>query len=61
MYYKIGLDNTEQIVVDESYFVPEPNLVGYLSKSLMMFSGKWEHLNERYEVVFASGRAPSDR
>lgn len=50
LYYKIGLQNTQQTVVDESYYVPEPRMVEYLSNSLMMFAGKWEHLQQRFEL-----------
>jgi hypothetical protein len=50
LYYKIGLQNTEQKVVDETYFIPEPQMVDYLCKSLTMFSGKWDLLLERYDI-----------
>jgi hypothetical protein len=48
LYYKIGMENTRQFVVDESYFIPEPRLVDYLVKALTMFMGKWDLLLERY-------------
>ncbi|MEM7035568.1 MAG: hypothetical protein AAF570_01240 [Bacteroidota bacterium] len=60
LYYKIGMDNTEQKVVDEAYYIPEPKIVEYLTKSLTLFTGKWEMLLGKYEVVFSSGRAPND-
>ena len=60
LYYKIGMQNTEQQVVDESYYVPEPKLVEYLMNSLALFTGKWEMLLEKYELSTPSGRAPMD-
>lgn len=51
LYYKIGLGNTEQQVVDEKYYVPEPKIVDYLSRSLTIFTGKWEALVQKYQVV----------
>ena len=60
LYYKIGLENTEQFVVDESYYIPEPRLVEYLTKSLVMFAGKWDMLLARYELIHPSGRAPME-
>lgn len=55
LYYKIGLKNTEQKVVDEEYFVPAPRLVEYLSHVLMMFTGKWEAIQNRYRIVASTG------
>jgi len=54
LYFKIGLKNTEQKVVDETYFVPEPEMIAYLERSLMLFTGKWENLNQRFELVLPS-------
>jgi hypothetical protein len=51
LYYKIGLQNTAQKVVDETYYVPEPEMVDLLTRSLTMFLGKWDILLERFEVV----------
>ncbi|HEX2899806.1 MAG TPA: hypothetical protein VHS96_08820 [Bacteroidia bacterium] len=51
LYYKIGLQNTAQKVVDETYYVPEPEMVDLLTRSLTMFLGKWDMLLERFEVV----------
>ncbi|MEM0998724.1 MAG: hypothetical protein AAGN35_16820 [Bacteroidota bacterium] len=50
LYYKIGMQNTQQFVVDESYYVPEPRLVDYLVRALTMFIGKWDLLLERYQL-----------
>jgi hypothetical protein len=50
LYYKIGMQNTRQFVVDESYYVPEPRLVEYLIKALTMFMGKWDLLLQRYTL-----------
>ena len=50
LYYKIGLQNTAQKVVDETYYVPEPEMVDLLTRSLTMFLGKWDILLERFEV-----------
>jgi hypothetical protein len=60
LYYKIGLENTAQKVVDETYFVPEPDLVDLLTKALTMFLGKWEILLERYEIATPPTIAPGD-
>lgn len=60
LYYKIGLENTEQLVVDEKYYIPDPNMVDYLTRSLTMFAGKWDILLQRYELVHPSGRAPAE-
>lgn len=54
LYYKIGLQNTAQKVVDETYYVPEPQMVDLLTRSLTMFLGKWDMLLERFEVVTES-------
>lgn len=55
LYYKIGLENTEQKVVDEEYYIPAPQVVEYLSFVLMQFAGKWETLLQRYEIVGETG------
>jgi hypothetical protein len=60
LYYKIGLENTAQKVVDETYYVPEPQLVEMLIKALTMFLGKWEILLERYELATPPTIAPDD-
>jgi hypothetical protein len=60
LYYKIGLKNTAQTVVDETYWIPEPQMVDYLTQMLGRFLGKWEHMLDRYDVVTASTRAPKD-
>jgi hypothetical protein len=60
LYYKIGLENTAQKVVDETYYVPEPQLVEMLIKALTMFLGKWEMLLERYEIATPPTIAPGD-
>lgn len=57
LYYKIGLENTEQKVVDEEYYIPAPQVVEYLSFVLMQFAGKWETLLQRYEIVGETGHA----
>jgi len=49
MYYKIGLVNTEQTVVDENFYAPEPAIRDYLANALGLFTGKWEHILERFE------------
>lgn len=51
LYFKIGLQNTEQKVVDEKYYVPEPEMVDYLERSLLLFAGKWDLIRNRYEVT----------
>lgn len=58
LYYKIGLKNTEQHVVDETFFAPDPNVVGYLASSLMLFTGKWETLLQRFELPGGGRRSP---
>lgn len=50
LYYKIGMQNTRQAVVDEAYYVPEPQLLDYLVRALTMFIGKWDLLLERYQL-----------
>lgn len=60
LYYKIGLENTEQKVVDETYYAPEPGMVDLLTRSLTMFLGKWEILVERYIVVAPTTEAAFD-
>lgn len=60
LYYKIGLQNTAQKVVDETYYVPEPSMVDLLTRSLTMFLGKWDILLERFELVAAPAVAPED-
>jgi hypothetical protein len=57
LYYKIGLENTEQKVVDEEYYAPDPSVVDYLSHVLMMYAGKWEFLIQRYEIVGFTGHS----
>ncbi len=60
LYYKIGLVNTAQKVVDETYYIPEPQMVDLLTNALTMFLGKWEMLVERYEIVTSATEAPFD-
>lgn len=60
LYYKIGLKNTQQNVVDEAYYVPEPKIVDYLSNSLMLFAGKWDSLLQRFEVRSGPGHSNKD-
>jgi hypothetical protein len=60
LYYKIGLQNTPQQVVDETYFIPEPQMVEYLSNSLTMFLGKWDMLVQRFDIATPATRAPND-
>ncbi len=60
LYYKIGLENTEQKLVDETYFMPEPDMVDLLTRSLTMFLGKWDLLVERYELVHVTAETPFD-
>lgn len=57
LYYKIGLRNTQQTVVDESYYVPDPKMIEYLSNSMIMFAGKWELLLQRFDLTSPSGRS----
>ncbi len=61
LYYKIGLDNTEQTVVDESFFAPDPTMVDYLTQSLTLFLGKWDMLLKRFEVISPHGDSDQDR
>jgi hypothetical protein len=58
LYYKIGLQNTEQKVVDETYYMPEPAMIDLLSNALTMFLGKWDILMERYMIVAETREAP---
>ncbi len=60
LYYKIGLENTPQTVVDETYFVPEPQMVEYLTSTLTMFLGKWDILVQRFDIATPATRAPQD-
>lgn len=60
LYYKIGLENTEQMVVDEPFFAPDPEFVDYLTNSLMMFVGKWDLLLKKYEMVGPHGASDQD-
>lgn len=60
LYYKIGLENTAQSVVDETYYVPEPQMIDLLTKGLTLFLGKWEILLERFVIVSPSTIAPED-
>lgn len=57
LYYKVGLENSRQKVVDEVYFIPEPRVVDYLTHALSMFLNKWEYLLERYALVAPTGTA----
>ena len=50
LYYKVGMQNTRQTVVDESFYVPEPTMVDYLVRALTMFVGKWDLLLQRYTL-----------
>ena len=61
LYYKIGMENTEQTVVDETFYAPDPTMVDYLTQSLMLFVGKWEMLLKRYDVVTPHGASDQDR
>jgi|GEM_PF-2269121 len=60
LYYKIGLENTEQMVVDEAFFAPDPSFVEYLTNSLMMFVGKWDLLLNKYNLVGPHGASDQD-
>ena len=40
----------KSMVLDEKYYAPEPEVVAYLERSLMLFTGKWENLLERFEL-----------
>ena len=60
LYYKIGLKNTELTIADESYYVPEPKIVDYLSNSLLLFAGKWDSLLQRFEIQPAGGHPRKD-
>lgn len=51
LYYKVGLENTRQVVVDEVYFTPEPRVVDYLMRAMTMFLDKWGYLMERFELL----------
>jgi hypothetical protein len=55
LYYKIGLENTRQRVVDEVYFIPEPRVVDFLTHALSMFLNKWEYLLARYALHAQEG------
>lgn len=61
LYYKIGMENTEQMVVDETFYAPDPNMVDYLTQSLMLFTGKWEMMLQRFEVIGPNGESDQDR
>jgi hypothetical protein len=54
-YFKIGLENTKQTIVDETYYIPEPRIVDLSMRGMMMFMGRWELLLERYELVGEAG------
>jgi hypothetical protein len=54
-YYKIGLSNTPQAVVDETYYTPDPRVVDYTQRAMTMFVGRWEYLLERFEVMTPGG------
>ena len=54
LYYKIGMSNTEQKLVDESYYVPDPKTVEYLANALAMFAGKWNIIQQKFEIVTGS-------
>jgi hypothetical protein len=58
LYYKIGLQNTAQKVVDETYYMPEPAMVDLLMNALTLFLGKWDILLERFEIVAVTHEAP---
>lgn len=60
LYYKIGMENTEQTVVDESFFAPDPAMVDYLSQSLMLFVGKWDMLLQKYDLIGPHGTSIQD-
>ena len=60
LYYKIGLKNTAQQVVDETFFAPEPAIVDQLTRALTMFLGKWDLLLEKYDVVTVSVAAEDE-
>lgn len=60
LYYKIGLQNTEQKVVDETYYMPEPGMVDLLTNALTLFLGKWDILLERFIIVEVATEAPFD-
>jgi hypothetical protein len=55
LYYKIGMQNTRQAVVDEAFYVPEPRMVDYLVRALTMFVGKWDLLLQRYVLKDSQG------
>lgn len=58
-YYKIGLKNIQLKVVDEPYFIPDPQTVEYIGRAMTMFLGRWEMLLERYQIV-SSEADPQD-
>jgi hypothetical protein len=64
LYYKVGFENTERKLVDESYFTPEPRVVEYFANVLALFSGKWTLVKQKRDVVpktpAKTGRAPKD-
>lgn len=60
LYYKIGLHNTEQKLVDETYYMPEPEMVDLLTRSLTMFLGKWDLLVERFVIVAGGAEVADD-
>ena len=50
-YYTIGLKNVELFVADKVAYGPEPIIIEYLSNALLFFSGKWEAIDGKYELM----------
>jgi hypothetical protein len=53
-YYKIGLENLRLQVVDEPYFIPDPQTIAYLSQSMTFFQGRWELLLRQCDIRLAT-------
>lgn len=64
LYYKVGFQNTEKKLVDESYFIPEPRVVEYFANVLALFADKFTLINQKFDLVpktpAKTGRAPKE-
>ncbi len=50
LYYNMGLRNITHTVGDRKYKAPDLVVIDYLSQVLVLFGGKWEAIDMKYEL-----------
>lgn len=50
LYYNMGLRNITHRVGDKKYKAPDLLVIEYISQALILFGGKWEAIDMKYEL-----------